>query len=343
MTSIAVLQLVERGQVGLDDNVNSILPELANPDILTGFEGGKPQYTKAKNKITLRQLLTHSSGLIYDFMSPDLQKYRAARNETVQPGHTVLETYLTPLIYDPGTAWSYGPSHDFAGLIVERITKTRLGDYLAENVWRALGIEDTTFHLNDREDLRKRLTHMTLRDPAPAAGSPATTTIHSPELFWSPDRRDDYGGAGLYSTAPQYFKIVHAVLRRDERLLSKSSWDQIFEPQLSKASHAAMMAMLARPEYGPPLGDLAVGLRKDYGLAGLLQMEDDEEGGRMRRGTLMWMGGPNLTWFVDREADLCGLYASQVFPSGDPGSVEMRGVFQRAMHERVERCGIAKV
>lgn len=47
--------------------------------------------------------------------------------------------------------------------------------------------------------------------------------------------------------------------------------------------------------------------------------------------------------FVDREADLCGLYASQVFPSGDPGSVEMRGVFQRAMHERVERCGIAKV
>ncbi|KAL9582707.1 MAG: hypothetical protein Q9203_005378 [Teloschistes exilis] len=278
MTSIAVLQLVERDQVGLDNEVSSILPELANPEILTDFEDGKPQYANAKNKITLRHLLTHSSGLIYDFMSPDLQKYRTSRNETIQPGHTVLETYLTPLIYDPGTAWSYGPSHDFAGLMVERITKTRLGDYLAENVWRVLGIEDTTFHLNEREDLRKRLTHTSLRDPAAAAGSPITS-IHSPELFWSPDRRDDYGGAGLCSTAPQYFKVVHAVLRRDERLLSKSSWDEIFKPQLNEASHAAFIAMLARPEYGPPLGDLAVGLKKDYGLAGLLQMEDEEDGG----------------------------------------------------------------
>ncbi|KAI4256415.1 MAG: hypothetical protein LQ352_002091 [Teloschistes flavicans] len=324
MTSIAALQLVERGQVGLDDAVSSVLPELADPDILTGFEDGKPQYTKAKNKITLRQLLTHSSGLIYDFMSPELQKYRASRNESIQPGHTILETYLTPLIYEPGTAWSYGPSHDFAGLMVERISKRRLGDYLAENVWKVLGIKDTTFHLSDREDLRSRLTHMSLRDPSAAGGAP---TVHSPERFWSSsDRQDDYGGAGLYSTAPQYFKILQAVLRRDERLLRNSSFDEMFKPQLNEGSHAAFMAMLARPEYGPPLGALAVGLEKDYGLAGLLQMEDSPDS--MRKGTLMWMGGPNLTW---------------VFPSGDADSVEMRGVFERTMYERAKQHGIANI
>ncbi|KAL8686673.1 MAG: hypothetical protein Q9218_006944 [Villophora microphyllina] len=283
MISIAALQLVEQGYVGLDDDVSSIIPELANPDILTGFKDNIPQYIKAKNKITLRQLLTHSSGLVYDFLSPVLQQWRALRKEDMQPGKTILESYSTPLMHEPGTAWFYGPSLDFVGLVVERISKSGLGDYLTKNVWQVLGIKDTVFHIDQRKDLRERLADMSMRDPAGGQ-----TAIHSPNRFWSSKVTDDYGGAGLYSCAPEYFKVVQAVLRRDERLLKKSTFDEMFKPQLNDESHDALMKTLAEPELGPPLGALPAELEKDHGLAGLLQMEDLPDS--RRKGTLAWGG-----------------------------------------------------
>lgn len=88
LTTIAAMQCVEKGQLTLDGDVSSILPEWKSPQILTGFDKdtGEPQITQATNKITLRQLLTHSSGLSYDFISPDILKWREWRNEQVIPG-----------------------------------------------------------------------------------------------------------------------------------------------------------------------------------------------------------------------------------------------------------------
>jgi CubicO group peptidase (beta-lactamase class C family) len=86
LTTICALQNVEQGKLTLDDDVSGILPEWTSPDILTGWDNGQPQFKKATKKITLRQLLTHSSGMGYDFLSPELAKWREWRGEGVRPG-----------------------------------------------------------------------------------------------------------------------------------------------------------------------------------------------------------------------------------------------------------------
>ncbi|KAL8721283.1 MAG: hypothetical protein Q9225_001987 [Loekoesia sp. 1 TL-2023] len=328
LTSIAALQLVDRGQLKLDDDVGSILPELTNLDILNGFEEDKPQLTKATNKITLRLLLTHSSGLAYDSSDPLLNQWRAFKGEGISPGTTILECYLTPLLYEPGTAWSYGPGLDFVGLMIERVTGSTLQEYLEKNIWQVLGITDMAFHLEQHEDLRERLADMSMRDPS---GGQA---IHSPDRSWRGDFTDNSGGAGLYSSASEYFRVVQAVLQNDERLLKRSTVEVMFKPQLTEQSRVSLMKTLARPEFAAPMGGLSGEVKKDHSLAGLLQM-DDVPGG-WKKGTLTWGGMPNLTWFVDRKSDLCGLYASQILPYGEPRSLEMRDVFIKALYEQAE-------
>ncbi|KAL8696750.1 MAG: hypothetical protein Q9201_007499 [Fulgogasparrea decipioides] len=280
VTSVAALQLVENGRLGLDDDVGQILPEIAELDIITGFDAGKPQLAKRQNKVTLSS------------------------------------------------------SIDFVGLMVERVTHLSLQEYFAQNIWQVLGVNDTTFHLDQRDDLRNRLTDMSMRDPS------GGLAIHNPNRFWSLEVTDDFGGIGLYSSAPEYFKFVHAILQNDERLLKKSTVEEMFKPQLSDKSRASLMETLASPTLGPAMGGLPPELEKDHGLAGLLQMEDLPDS--REKGTLTWGGMPNLTWFIDRDADLCGLYASQLLPTGEPRSLEMREVFQKAMYQRAKQ-GVTKM
>ncbi|KAL8721127.1 MAG: hypothetical protein Q9181_007777 [Wetmoreana brouardii] len=333
VTSVAALQLVEKGHLGLDDDVGSILPEVAELEVLTGFDAGKPQLAKRRNQITLRLLLTHSAGLTYDFLDPLLTQWCAyhgrAVGPTVDPTKTVLESYTLPLAYEPGTAWGYGSSIDFVGLMVERVTHLSLQEYFVQNIWQALAIKDIVFHLDQHDELRDRLTDMSMRDPS------GGLAIHTPDRFWSLKLTDDYGGAGLYSSPPEYFKLVHAILQNDEQLLKKSTVEKMFKPQLSDKSRVSLMETLASPTLGPILGGLPPELEKDHGLAGLLQMEDLPNS--RKKGTLTWGGMPNLTWFVDRDADLCGLYASQIFPLGEPRTLEMREVFQKAMYQKAKQ------
>lgn len=91
LTTVAALQCVERGQLSLDEDVSSILPEWSAPDILIGFDdAGQPRLAKATKKITLRLLLTHSSGMGYDFLSPDLKRWREAQGEPPGPKSNIV-------------------------------------------------------------------------------------------------------------------------------------------------------------------------------------------------------------------------------------------------------------
>ncbi|KAL8802339.1 MAG: hypothetical protein Q9200_006617, partial [Gallowayella weberi] len=320
MTSIAALQLVERGHFNLDDDMGHFLPELANPQILTGFVDEKPQLIKAKNK------------------------WRAFHKQGLNVGDTILQAYGVPLIYEPGTAWSYGPGLDLTGLIIRRVSNMSLEEYLEKNIRQVLGIEDMTFHPKLHEHLRTRMTDMSTRDPS-------NGKVVYMEHWWKEDGPPESGGAGMYSTAPGFFKVVQAVLRQDARLLKKSTFEEMFRPQLNDESRASLMQVLHPPETGGPLVGLPGHLKKDYGLAGLIQTEDLP--GSRRKGTLTWTGMPNLTWvsvrsqvntgsaddrqqFVDREADLCGLYASQLFPPGDVQSIEMKELFEKTMYTRAK-------
>jgi CubicO group peptidase (beta-lactamase class C family) len=330
LTTIAALQCVERGLLALDADVSPILPEFHAPDILTGFDArGQPTYVKAQNKITLRQLLTHSSGLAYDLFNPTIQKWRASQGQSIAPGTTVRERYLGPLLYEPGTDWEYSPAIDFVGLMVERVSGVRnLQAYMEREIWSPLGIAEMTFFPQGRVDLKARMPAMCIRDEA------SGKAVLRPRVVQEPPT-DAMGGGGIYATPAEYMKVLHAVLKNDGTLLKRETVEDMFRPQLSGRSRAALLKVMSAMGENAINGGLPEGTKRDWGLGGLLVMQDLE--GWRSKGTMSWGGMPNLTWWIDREAGICGLYASQILPPEDPKSVEMSVLFEKTMYERYRR------
>jgi methyl acetate hydrolase len=119
VTGAGAMQLVEQGRLDLDAPALRIVPEIANAQVLTGFDAtGQPQTRPPKRPITLRHLLTHTAGFSYEIWNADIQKYQAAKG---LPGVTTCENAAlrTPLLFDPGERWDYGINIDWAGKMVE--------------------------------------------------------------------------------------------------------------------------------------------------------------------------------------------------------------------------------
>jgi CubicO group peptidase (beta-lactamase class C family) len=168
MTSICALQLVERGLVALDDPVYKHIPELQSLTIIKSIDAatGAPIEEKQSVPMTLRHLLTHTSGLAYDAIHPKLHAWLAYHKRQPSTSSKLLERFGGyPLIAEPGESWSYGPSIDFVGLLIERISGQTLEAYMHANLWEPLGIKDMTFFpTSSRPDLKARLADMSMRN-----------------------------------------------------------------------------------------------------------------------------------------------------------------------------------
>ncbi|KAK2809260.1 hypothetical protein FQN50_003901 [Emmonsiellopsis sp. PD_5] len=337
LTAISILQCVEKGLLDLDaDLSDSILPEFKEIKILTGFEGETPVYKKAERKITLRALLTHSSGFGYAGFDPKLDKEVRSRGGKIEMTGDLLEHISLPLVYEPCTAWSYGVGVDWAGLALERVTKQSLSAYMDANIINPLGMTRTSFKLLSRQDILAARSDMSMR-------LPDGTLIPSPTRFFPDDSKDDYGGAGLFSCPEDYVKVLIDLLQDDSKLLSTASKEELFKPQLSAESKIALNFLLygnyegnKNGEIGEKfLGGLPAGTEVGYSLGGLL-VEDANGAGSNRRskGALSWSGLPNLHWMVDREKGVALFYASQLLPPGDVKTSEAFGKFEEAVYQQ---------
>lgn len=147
ITSAAGMQLVEQGKLSLDGDIGKVLPDLAAPQVLDGFDAdGAPKLRPAKGPITLRQLMTHTAGFCYDMWNGDMVKYL---EKTGTPGITSCQNAAlkTPIMTDPGTRWEYGSNIDFVGKAVEAVSGQKLGVYLRDNMFAPLGMNDTGFKI----------------------------------------------------------------------------------------------------------------------------------------------------------------------------------------------------
>jgi methyl acetate hydrolase len=147
VTSVAVMQLVERGRVQLDEPAGTYLPELARVEVLEDFDAnGTAKLRLPKTPVTVRQLLTHTSGFGYDFLDEKLSRYVAAGGV---PGvRTGDSGFLkAPLLFDPGTKWEYGISTDWLGKLVEKISGQSLEEYFRQNIFAPLGMGDSFFNV----------------------------------------------------------------------------------------------------------------------------------------------------------------------------------------------------
>src|SRR5689334_14460772 len=161
VTTAAGMQLVEQGKLSLDEPIGKLLPDLASPQVLEGFDAnGDPKLRPAKGPITLRQLMTHTAGFAYDMWNGDIGKYL---EKTGTPGITTCQNAAlrTPIMTDPGTRWEYGTNIDFVGKAVEAVSGKRLDAYLRDHMFAPLGMNDTAFKIGASQ--RQRLVGMHAR------------------------------------------------------------------------------------------------------------------------------------------------------------------------------------
>ena len=215
ITSVAAMQLVERGRLKLDEPVAKHLPELGNLNVIQGFDAaGKPILRPAVKPITLRHLLTHTSGFAYPTWSEEMFKYTQA-TVPLPPG---VVAPLVPLVFEPGTRWQYGYSADWTGRLVEAVSGLNLEQYFQRNILGPLGMTDTTFIFP--ADKFDRLVSQSRRQNGGPLREAPRAIPPKPAAF--------NGGGGLTSTAPDYIKFMQMILRygrsgvRDEILTAKS-------------------------------------------------------------------------------------------------------------------------
>ena len=316
MTTIAALQCVERGLFSLDsaDDVRRFIPELAtSDDIITGLdESETPVVEKATRAITLRHLLTHTSGVAYDASNPLLQRWRELRGQKPQSFcGEVVRGYLVPLLFNPGDGWRYGASLDWAGLMIERANEgKKLGQFMKQNIWDPLGMASTTFHPEEVGDIQTRLASMSVRLPS------KPLTPFDGALLTVP-AKDDLGGAGAYSSASDYIKVLASILRDDKILLKRESVQEMFTPQLTSVQKAAYTKLAhSTPEMNDQLtSGVKIGTEVTWGLGGVIIEEDIPDG--RKEGSLYWSGMPNLHW-VSEEAKIHVWPSSQIVPVDRP-------------------------
>ena len=307
LTSAAVLQLVERGRLDLDEPVGALLPELADPQVLEGFdEAGAPRLRPARGAVTLRHLLMHTSGCGYAFMDADLLRHAMASGNMVPGTRKSLDM---PLLFDPGERWQYGTGIDWAGLAVEAVSGMSLGQWFEQELTGPLGMTATRFRAD--WDAGEAQVHARQEDGGFAL---------QPMVLGGGEYHN--GGGGLSWTASDYGRFLRMVLRGGEldgvRVLSPES-AQISRTDALPPHIAAGRMTSAMPGFATEFDPLP-GQRGGWTLGGFLVNTETGPAGRSP-GSLHWSGIFNSYYWIDLERDLAGVILTQIAPYADPGAL----------------------
>jgi CubicO group peptidase (beta-lactamase class C family) len=328
LASIASLQLIDRGLVKLDAPVDDILPELASQPVLEQKEDGTVGSRKALKSISLRHLLSHSSGTTYDFADPKLIAWRVSRGETpsLPLDGDVATGFAYPRTYEAGEGWNYSGGLDWASLLVARLTNQGFEEYVEENIAKPLGITTFTWHFARKPEVESNLMSISTR-------SADGTLTDGPTPFSDDPTGGEGGGAGCYSNAHDYTRVLADLLKDSPSLLSKAAMNELFAPQFEEGS-LALAGLQANSEYTfkATLDNSLDNVTMNYGLGGLVVTEDVVRDDYLRaKGTLSWSGLPALLWGVNRERGLAFFWATQVVPWADRRSFEVAARFETAV------------
>jgi methyl acetate hydrolase len=319
ITAACAMQLVERGKLSLDGDLGAIVPELGRAQVLEGFDAaGKPRLRAPKRAITLRHLLTHTSGYAYDMFNGDIVRYMEV---TGTPGIITCKNavLMLPLIADPGEKWEYGISIDWAGKAVEAVSGQTLDKYMQQNLLGPLGMTDTAFKIGDAQ--RKRLAIIHARTPDGLV--PTDIEIpQEPEFFM--------GGGGLYSTVSDYLKFTQMILHG-------GTFDgvEVLRPEtVATMSRNAMGAIVCEPmkAFVPTAtNDVGFTAGMKWGLSFMINPSPMRTG--RSAGSLAWAGLANSYYWIDPVRKVTGVYATQILPFYDPKAFAAYEGFETAVYQ----------
>jgi len=328
ITTAAAMQLVEQGKLALDAPVAKVLPDLAAPQVLEGFDAkGEPKLRPAKKAITLRQLMTHTAGFCYDLWNGDMASYL---QKTGLPTITTCknDALKTPIATDPGTRWEYGTNIDFVGKAVEATSGKRLDAYLRDHLFAPLGMNDTGFKL--AEAMRKRLVGMHARGPDGSLAPLPFELEQEPEFHM--------GGGGLYGTAGDYIKFTQMILNK-----GRGNGNQVLKPEtvaMMAQNHIGDLVVTkmtsAVPIYTNDV-DLFPGMVKKWGLSFMINTGKTPEG--RSPGSLFWAGLANTYFWIDPARDVAGVILMQLVPFADQKCLETFAGFERGVYAGLDAAG----
>jgi CubicO group peptidase (beta-lactamase class C family) len=321
ITSTAAMQLVERGKLSLDKPVAELLPELADKQVLEGFDAtGSPRLRPAKRPITLHHLITHTAGFGYDIWSPDLIRYMELKGI---PGIISCENLAltTPLLFDPGDQWFYGINIDWVGKAVEKASGQKLGDYLAANIFGPLGMKDTGFRLTPEH--RTRLVVMSARQ---ADGKLEPLPLEIPQ-----DPEFQMGGGGLYGTAADYLKFATMFLNQGRangaQVLSSDTVQRMSANQIGGSNVCKLVTAI--PPYSND-AEFFPGMVKKWGFGFMINTQDVP--GARSAGSLTWAGLGNTYFWIDPKKRVAGVILTQLVPFADTKVLDLYGRFEAAIY-----------
>src|SRR5690606_2247037 len=309
ITSTAVMMLWEKGLFRLDDPISKYLPEFGKAQLLESFNEADSSFTTtpAEKQITIRHLLTHTSGIGYGVIDGD-EKFRkiyakagvmdlfTVEDITIQ--ESVKRLAKLPLHHEPGSKYTYSEGLDVLGYFIEVMSGMPFDEFLREHIFDPLDMDDTWFYLP--ESKYDRLVTVQRKDDN-GQWEPLPYTFYDPDYPRKGAKKFFSGGAGLSSTVEDYAKFLQMYLNNGEyngkRLLSRTTVEFMMQNQV-----------------GELLGDRG----SDYGLAfGLVDEKGEAGGGRGSFGTFDWGGYFNTQYFADPEENIIGLIFKQT--SGGTG------------------------
>jgi CubicO group peptidase (beta-lactamase class C family) len=319
VTSVAIMMLAEQGKLKIDDPVSKYLDGYDKLEVISRFNAADATYETrpAKTVMTIKHLLSHTSGIGYGWTNP----IENALTAKAKKGELEL-----PLLDDPGTRFHYSPSTRVLGFIVERVTGSSLESWFQEHIFKPLGMVDTSYAV--AAEKQSRVAPQFSRAAGRIAPLPIATVPSTPT---APFR----GDGGLYSTVEDYGKFVRM-------LLNGGTFDG------SRILTEASVKMMGQNAIGSVVLDLQpdadkqrtkpfpLGAGKDkFGLGFQIAADDPATKGLRSPGSMSWAGIFNTEFWVDPAKHIGGVHLMQLLPFYDDGAIRALRGFERTVYKYV--------
>jgi CubicO group peptidase (beta-lactamase class C family) len=326
ITATACMQLVERGKLEIDQPMSQILPELGSPKVLEGFDAyGQPKLRPAKRPITLRHLLTHTSGYTYANWSDLLPQYEKVTGlpDIAESKNGALSA---PLEFDPGERWQYGIGMDIVGKIVESVSDQSLEVYFHENIFAPLAMANTGFLISTAQKQRTATNYARQADNSLKA------------LPFEMSQRPEFfsGGGGLFSTPLDYITFLQMLLGdgtlNGARILKPETVAAMRRNQIGDLDVNSLKS--SAPAWSND-ANLFPGMQQKWGFSFDINTQPGPHG--RSPGSFTWAGLLNCYYWVDPVKKLTAALFTQLLPFYDARVVELYGTFERALYADLER------
>jgi CubicO group peptidase (beta-lactamase class C family) len=303
VTTCALMLLVEEGRIGLDDSVEKFLPQLANRKVLKAGAASLSDVEPALSPITVRRLLSHTSGLSYGIFDPGTVLFKAYNEAGVLNPRTPLADFIDklaelPLAYHPGASWEYSVATDVLGRVVEVVSGKTLDAFFKARIFDPLGMVDTGFFVPPAEQGRLVAYYRgaDMLDPM-KPGLSRIDDLPYPQAYRKPFARLS-GGGGLVSTLPDMLALVRALLPGPDGLLKPETIRQMMTNQLPDGQTIRFATL------GPIPG-------KAFGLGGAVTVAPTPFDPPNSTGEFQWGGLAGTHWWICPQANTAGVLMAQ--------------------------------